>query len=393
MQALHFGAGNIGRGFIGYLLSKTGYEVCFVDVNEKIIKEINQTNSYKIELLDDNSTRETVSPVKALNSIQEREKVIEAIIEADLITTSVGVENLAKIAGLIAEGLLKRIEKNKTKVDVIANENAVNASSTLKQEVEKNLSAAEMAEISKYVGFPNSAIDRLALSKEIDGEEVALVEPIYEWVINKPEMKNTELPPIEDVIYVDNLEAYINRKFYMINMAHAATAYVGFKAGEETIQSTLADPKMREFIKAVLNEVKKYIVIDSHFSAEELDDYIEKTIKRFKNENISDDVRRVGRAPIRKLGHDERLIKPLRNLNELELPLKNLSIVIAAAFKFDNPEDEEAVRLQKYIQEKGIEQAIPNFTGIKDEELINKIKKYYFKLEDTEIKKLIREEL
>jgi len=155
MQALHFGAGNIGRGFIGYLLSKTGYELCFVDVNEEIIEEINETNSYKVELLDDNSTRETVSPVTALNSIKEREKVIQAIIEADLITTSVGVENLAKIAGLIAEGLLKRIEKNKTKVDVIANENAVNASSTLKQEVEKNLSTEEMIEISKYVGFPN----------------------------------------------------------------------------------------------------------------------------------------------------------------------------------------------------------------------------------------------
>ncbi|MFW5961403.1 MAG: mannitol-1-phosphate 5-dehydrogenase [bacterium] len=393
MQALHFGAGNIGRGFIGYLLSKTGYDLCFVDVNEEIIKSINQTNSYKIELLDDNSTRKTVSPVRALNNIKEKEKEIEAIKEADLITTSVGVENLSKIAGLIAEGLLKRINTNKTKLDVIANENAVNASSTLKEEIAKNVSKAEMDEISEFVGFPNSAIDRLALSKKIDGEEVALVEPIYEWVINKSEMKNTELPPVEDVIYVEDLEAYINRKFYMINMAHAATAYIGYNAGEDTIQSTLSDSKMREFIKSVLNEVKKYIVIDSHFSAEELDAYIEKTIKRFKNENISDDVRRVGRAPIRKLGPDERLIKPLRNLFQLDLPLKCLSIVIAAAFSFDNPEDEEAVRLQEYIQKNGVDQAISHFTGIEDQELINKIKKYYQKLKDTEVKKLIEQEI
>ncbi|RCW52974.1 mannitol-1-phosphate 5-dehydrogenase [Halanaerobium sp. ST460_2HS_T2] len=392
MQALHFGAGNIGRGFIGYLLNKSDYKVCFVDVNQDIIESINKTNSYKIELLDDDSTREIISPVSALNSIKQRDRVIDSITEADLITTSVGIENLPKIAGLIAAGLLKRIENNKTEIDVIANENAVNASSTLKKEVEKNLSAEEIKEISKYVGFPNSAIDRLALSKEINGEEVALVEPVYEWVINKSEMKNTDLPPIEDVIYVDDLEAYINRKFYMINMAHAATAYVGFRAGEKTIQSTLADPKMREFIKSVLNEVKKYIVIDSHFSAEELDAYIEKTISRFKNENISDDVRRVGRAPIRKLGSDERLVKPLRNLFELDLPLESLTIVIAAAFRFDNSEDEEAVRLQKYIQEKGIEQAIPHFTGIVEEELINKIEKYYLKLENTEIGELIKNE-
>ncbi len=391
MKALHFGAGNIGRGFIGYLLNKTGYDLCFVDVNKEIIDSINETNSYKIELLDDDSTRETVSPVTALNSIEEREEVIESIIEADLITTSVGVENLSKIAGLIAEGLLKRIDKNKTKVDVIANENAVNASSTLKKEIGKNVSAEEMKEISKYVGFPNSAIDRLALSKEINGEEVALVEPIYEWVINKSEMKNTDLPPIEDVIYVENLEAYINRKFYLINMAHAATAYIGYNAGEDTIQSTLADQKMREFIKSVLNEVKKYIVIDSHFSSEELDAYIEKTIKRFKNENISDDVRRVGRAPIRKLGYDERLIKPLRNLFELDLPLKYLSIVIAAAFSFDNPKDEEAVRLQEYIKENGIDQAITHFTEIKNQELKNKIVSGYNKLKEIGIENLISE--
>lgn len=392
MQALHFGAGNIGRGFIGYLLSKTGYDLCFVDVNEEIIESINETNSYKIELLDDNSTRKTVSPVRALNSIKEKDKVIEAITDADLITTSVGVENLSKIAGLIAEGLLKRIKTNKTKIDVIANENAVNASSTLKSEVEENLAAEEIKEISKYVGFPNSAIDRLALSKEIDGEQVALVEPIYEWVINKSEMKNTELPSIEDVIYVEDLEAYINRKFYLINMAHAATAYVGYNAGEETIQSTLADSRMRKFIKAVLNEVKQYIIIDSHFTSEELDAYIEKTIKRFKNENINDDVRRVGRAPVRKLGPDERLIKPLRNLFKLDLPLKYLSIVIAAAFSFDNPEDEEAVRLQEYIQENGIDRAIAHFTGIEDQKLIDKIKRYYDKLKDTGVREIIKQE-
>ena len=391
MQALHFGAGNIGRGFIGYLLNKTGYDVCFVDVNEEVIKSINETNSYTIELLDDNSTRKTVSPVSALNSIKEKEKVIQAIVDADLITTSVGVENLSKIAGTIAEGLVKRIKENKTKLDVIANENAVNASSTLKQEIKNNLSSKEMEKITEFVGFPNSAIDRLALSKETENGEIALVEPFYEWVINESEIKNTKLHPIEDVIYVDNLEAYINRKFYLINMAHAATAYIGYRAGENTIQSTLANSKMRKFIREVLNEVKNYIVIDSHFSDEELDAYIDKTIKRFKNENISDDVKRVGRAPIRKLGYDERLVKPLRNLFELDLPLKHLSIVVSAAFLFDNPKDEEAVRLQEYIEENGINDAITNFTGIEKEELQEKILNGYSKIKDIGINKLIND--
>ena len=389
MQALHFGAGNIGRGFIGYLLNKTGYDICFVDVNEEIIKSINETNSYVIELLDEDQTRETVSPVSALNSINDREKVIEEISKIDLITTSVGVENLSKIAGILAEGLLKRIDKNQKKIDVIANENAINASSTLKEEIKEHLSAKEIDKLNDFVGFPNSAIDRLALSKQTEEGEIALVEPFYEWVINKSEIKNKDLPSIEDAIYVENLDPYIKRKLYLINMSHAATAYIGFLADEKTIQSSLKISEIESFIRSVLDEVKQYIVEDSHFTAENINSYIEKTLKRFKNENISDNVLRVGRAPIRKLGYDERLIKPLRKLNELDLPLKNLTKVIATAFSFDNPEDEEAVRLQEYIKNNGIENAITNFTEIEDKELINKIEKQYYRFKDIGVKKLI----
>ena len=382
MKALHFGAGNIGKGFVGNLLSKTGYEVCFVDVNQEMIDCINKSNSYSVELLDEDQTLEKISPVSALNSITQEEEVIEAITNADLITTSVGVGNLSRIAKVLSKGLLLRIDQSRKNVDVIANENALNASLTLKREIEQIVSSEEMDKINYYVGFPNSAIDRLALSRKSEEGEIALVEPFFEWVINKSEIVNLELPLIRNAIYVEDLNPYIERKLYIVNMGHATTAYLAFLAGEPTIQNALRDPKIENSVRATMMEASQYIIQTYEVSSEKITEFIEETLKRFKNSNISDDIIRVGRSPIRKLGYDERLVKPTRELFNLGLPIDNLTVAIAAAFMFNNPDDDESVILQKYISEKGLDQAISYFTQINNTEVKNIIKKNYDRLKN-----------
>lgn len=382
MRALHFGAGNIGKGLIGYLLNKSGYDVCFVDVNQTAIDKINRNNRYLVKLLDDEHTVEVITPTSALNSITQREEVLNSIAYADIITTSVGIGNIPRIAECIAKGFLKRIEINKNKINIIANENAINASSTLKKEVEKYLTDEEINKIREYAAFPNSAIDRLALSKESKEDEIAVVEPIFEWVINKSEMVNNNFSDIKGATYVADLAPYIERKLYCINMAHAATAYLGFINGEKTIQDALKNTEIESFVKGALNETAQYFIKEYNINSDEINTFIEKILMRFENKNIGDDILRVGRSPIRKLSINERLVKPTLKLFEKGDLIKNMVVIIAAVFLFDNPEDEESVVLQQYIKENGVEKAIRHFTEIEEETLVVAIKNNYFKLSD-----------
>ncbi|MGX7204661.1 mannitol dehydrogenase family protein [Enterococcus pingfangensis] len=165
MKAVHFGAGNIGRGFIGQILHQNGFEICFVDTNAELIQQLNQDGGYSIEIIDEAATTDFVDQVTALNSLSETEKVLKAIETADILTTSVGASNLVKIAPTLAKGLKKRFDQKRS-INILANENIINASDNLKAAVYALLSEEEAAVFDQFAYFVNTAIDRQSLGKD-----------------------------------------------------------------------------------------------------------------------------------------------------------------------------------------------------------------------------------
>ncbi|WP_373569424.1 hypothetical protein [Bradyrhizobium sp. WBOS08] len=141
-------------------------------------------------------------------------------------------------------------------------------------------------------------------------------------------MVNNNLPYIKGVTYVANLTPYIERKLYCVNMAHAATAYLGFLNGEKTIQDTLKSHVIESIVKGALNETAQYFIKEYDISLEEINIFMEKILLRFKNKNISDDILRVGRSPVRKLGMNERLVGPTLKLYEKEYPVKYMAMLV-----------------------------------------------------------------
>ena len=50
-QAVMYGGGNIGRGFIGALMSRSGYEVTFVDVAVPVVEELQSRRCYPLRIV------------------------------------------------------------------------------------------------------------------------------------------------------------------------------------------------------------------------------------------------------------------------------------------------------------------------------------------------------
>src|SRR5918999_4564282 len=161
MRSVHFGAGNIGRGFIGQLLHESGYDICFVDVREELVEALKTKGRYNVVMADEAGERISVDQVTAFHAENEADEVTQRLAEADLITTAVGPSVLPVIAPAITKGLLERARLGGTPVNVIACENMVGASQALRGFVMEHVPAACAESVEEIAGFPNAAVDRI----------------------------------------------------------------------------------------------------------------------------------------------------------------------------------------------------------------------------------------
>ncbi|EOU9610545.1 mannitol-1-phosphate 5-dehydrogenase [Cronobacter dublinensis] len=364
MKALHFGAGNIGRGFIGKLLADAGISLTFADVNQTVLDALNARHSYQVRVVGEHEQIDTVSGVDAVNSTSD--DVVTLIAQVDLVTTAVGPVVLERIAPAIAKGLaLRKAQGNERPLNIIACENMVRGTSQLKTHVFNALAQDDNAWVERHVGFVDSAVDRIVPPSESaanDPLEVT-VETFSEWIVDKTQFKG-ELPTIPGMELTDNLMAFVERKLFTLNTGHAITAYLGKQAGHQTIRDAILDEKIRLVVRGAMEEsgavlIKRYGFDDAKHAA-----YIEKILGRFENPYLKDDVERVGRQPLRKLSAGDRLIKPLLGTLEYGLPHQNLVLGIAAAMHFRSADDPQAQELAQLIADKGPQAALAQVSGL-----------------------------
>ncbi|MFE4241642.1 mannitol-1-phosphate 5-dehydrogenase [Peribacillus butanolivorans] len=377
-QVVHFGAGNIGRGFIGALFSQSGYHVTFVDIADQIIDQLNDKKQYQVKLATDQQESVTVENVSGLNSLKQEEEIIKAIKEATYLTTAIGPNILPHIAPLIAKGLTSRVKETDEKLYVIACENQISATDLLEGYILENLDQDTKANLADKVFFFNSAVDRIVPIQNNEGSLDVLVEPYYEWVVET----NENIPAVEGMTIVKELAPFIERKLFTVNTGHAVIAYLGYlKDNKLTIDQSLEDEGIVKQVKKTLDETGAYLIKEYQLNPDEHQQYINKIINRFKNSYLNDSVNRVGRSPLRKLGPNDRLVRPAVEAKKAGLSYSHLAKAIAAALLFNYNEDEEALRLQAMVKENGVPSVLKEVSGLdENSEITKEVVSYYNEL-------------
>ncbi|KAI3619971.1 mannitol-1-phosphate 5-dehydrogenase [Moniliophthora roreri] len=369
--ALQFGAGNIGRGFIGAVLSQAGFHVVFADVQEPIVNEINKNGQYDLHILEGRPKIETVKDISAVLStnLQAFEDIAKG--QLTIITTAVGPNILPRLAKPIAQIIRTRMAENRGPINIVACENAQRASHVLRDAVDQELSDQEREYARDNIGYAVCSVDRIVPPYDTENLLDVGVEPFYEWIVDANSLKKTD-PDVQipGMKATDNLDAYVQRKLFTLNTGHAITAFLGALPSAQpsaassksslsllsmtsasssgrstptgakipshpTILEAINSNAIRDIVSQALHESGEALIRKHGFTKEQHEEYISKILARFANPNMQDEVARVGREPLRKLKKGDRFLGPIEMCREMGLPRDALLIGVASALLFN----------------------------------------------------------
>lgn len=340
-KMVQFGAGNIGRSFIGQLFSRSGYEVVFIDINKELVKELNKKRTYKLVIKRNELPDEIIliENIRAINGY-DKEAVIREIVDTDILATAVGKDALPQIVPVIAQGLQLRDEKRgKNPLDIIIAENFRNVADYLRKEL-KSLLPLEYP-FDELVGLIESSIGKMVpLMKEEDKKKDLLwifAEPYNTLIVDKKGFK-TPLPHLRDLRAVENIKAYVDRKLFIHNLGHSAAAYLGYQYDSKMtfISEALEVPEIYKIVREGMKQsaVALNEAYPKDLALPDLQNHIDDLLFRFQNKSLRDTIFRVGRDLYRKLDKNERLVGSMLLAQRQNAPYHKIKRAFYAALDF-----------------------------------------------------------
>ena len=308
-----FGAGKIGRSFIGQLFGRSGYKLVFVDADPMVVGMLNKIKNYRIIIKGQSDEEIVVSNLEAVSAF-DVSAVAESVATAGIIAVSVGKKAIEKVIPVIAEGLKIRYPASPdSPIDIILAENMRSAAEFVKCELVKYL--PDGFPVDNYVGLIETSIGKMVpimpLS-ELEKDPLVIFAEPYNTLILDAKAFKTPIPDVKGLAPKNNIKAWVDRKAFIHNLGHATAAYYGHFLYPEAVYmyEILDHIEVKEFTRDVMLQSADILqtVYCDDFPAGELETHIDDLIFRFRNKALQDTIFRVGQDLERKLSADDRFM-------------------------------------------------------------------------------------
>ncbi len=382
MKAVMYGAGNIGRGFIGQRFYLSGYETTFIDVNDAVVNELNAQKKYPIYVTRGTEyVPEWVENVNAVNGKDEA-AVVESIAKCDIMATALGVNILPFVAPLLAKAILARKALGKP-LNILICENMIGSNEYLHGLVEPHIPAADKAWFEENIGFVCVSVGRTVPPTPAEFKEkyalAVCAEPYSELPVDAAGFRpvGCEMPPIKELVPFSPFAFFIERKLLIHNMGHALMAYMAYQKGYNYIFEAATDGEIKYILTRALLESARALAKRHGAPLDDTMQFVEDLMVRFENKLLVDSLDRVGRDPKRKLSEHDRLVGAFKMVREQGGIPAHIAVGIAAGYLFDMPTDAAAVEITDFVKANGLEAALAKYSNVTDPSDVAMIRKFY----------------
>lgn len=394
---LIFGAGKIGRSFIGQLFGQSDYHVIFVDVDLEIVKELNRRSSYPVVIKGKKDETILVENVRAVSGL-DRGVVKKEIAQTAIMAVCVGKNALGKIMPVIAEGLMLRQEVTPNRpLDIILAENMRSANNFVHEKLASLL--PESYPLDKLVGLVETSIGKMVpimTEEDLKNDPLMIFAERYNTLIVDRQGFKGAIPEVEGLSAKENIQAWVDRKAFIHNLGHATTAYIGsyYHPKATFIYEVLNDKNVLNAVYRVMLQAAEILTTfyPDDFTFNDLKTHIDDLLSRFQNRALKDTIFRVGQDLPRKLGIDDRFAGIIQMAKEKELEYNRIANAMVHGFFF-NKTDEHGkltprdVLFLETLKEKGVEETLKtlcSFHTEKDKYLMDELKNQYRKLKEKQ---------
>jgi len=350
-----FGAGGIGRGLLGQLVADAGLHPVFVEANADLVGRLADAGAYQVHLVGQTQAICRIADFGVLG-LDEPDLINTVISDCRFAATAVGGQNLPEVGPILGMGLAGRAQP----LNVVVCENLPHAVEIIGQSLnacsppEARFSCVR-ASVERIVRSANNSLDLIGES----GESLYVDRSAWLGVV----------PDITGMILCDNIDSFYDRKLFTNNAGHALLAYIGALCGCQFIHEAVEIAEIRQHLRELLDLAGTALVRRHGMDAAEMRRHLDALVRwRFGNRRLADTVKRVGRAPLRKLGPEERLIGLIRLLQSCGLPTTPVCRVVGAALHYSDSDDQESVRLREMILSEGPEIVLTSVCGLKETE-------------------------